>query len=203
MRTHVVAAALVALQACLGAWAALPDAGIDETYRAVFIDRSRTCYPIDVSGAYRLGHYLDLSQRGDKASRTNIVRCGFRDAAPNGSWSDGEVTRLRFAIEPPSGDLALDLVMWPFIAEGVDVQRVEIMANDHSVETLVLDGRTMPFHRIVIPRDLAQPIDGRLELALHYPDAISPRQLGLSNDQYEHAVFIYSLQLTPITASAR
>lgn len=200
LRTYALAGAIVAMEAAIGLFAITPD--VDAVYASVFIARETACYPLDVSGNYQLGE--ELSFGGDQATlRRDIVRCGVRDALTEGAWSDGERTLFRFGVDDLPGNLMLDVLMSPFITDGLPQQRVLVSANDTPVTTLVLDEPVQQLHRIPIPRTVARSGDGVLEIAFDYPDARSPYDLGVNNDRYAYAVFLRALRLSAAYAPPR
>ena len=194
---YFLAAALVAIEAGILAWAASPD--VDPAYRAVYIDHTANCYPVEVSGEYELGSTVSFAQYGSSRFRDTITRCGWRDPARDGSWSDGEVSMFRFRLDPAPTDLALDLVIWPYIVDGlVESQRIVISVNEQPLTVMHLDRDTLPYRRVVIPRAAARPRDGVIEIAFDYPDARSPSELGLFEDRYRYAAFLHSVRFDRI-----
>ena len=87
---YFLAAALVAIEAGILAWAASPD--VDPAYRAVYIDHTANCYPVEVSGEYELGSTVSFAQYGSSRFRDTITRCGW-PALPNRRWSISCSTR--------------------------------------------------------------------------------------------------------------
>lgn len=195
LRTYLAAGVLFAVEAVMAAFAMSPD--VDPVYRSVYIDRQTACYPVEVTGEYRLGTRLSFGfEQG--ALRRTVVRCGLRDPdrAWDGSWSDGERTLLEFAVEPPLTGLRLDAVIWPFLDGGIASQRVVVSANAVRIAELVLDSNSAPYQTILVPGPIARANEGRVEISFEYPDARSPRELGIGNDDYAYAVFIRSVRLS-------
>ncbi len=190
---HLAIASLIALEALVVAWAATPN--VDPVYRAVYVDRTSDCYPLAVSGAYRLGERLSFATDGDADKRLAVTRCGFREPDRVGSWSDGKESRLRFRLDRGAADLALELELAPFISDAVTVQRVLVDANDTRVADLVLTEPRLETISVPISRDLLSPAEMVLDITLTYPDAISPLELGLSKDRYAYAIHLVALRL--------
>lgn len=162
-------AAVLALFELAILWQALhPNVSAD--YRAYYIDRTTTCLPQPVTGAYVLGTELNFRSEGDETRE--LRPCGWTGPAGDGTHSVGETSRLRFATDA-KGPLTLMLELTGVTLPGPAKQRVLISANGHDVgEIAVTPDRTERF-ALPIPA-AALDDDGYVDIKLDYPDAISP-----------------------------
>jgi len=188
---YCAAGLLLFSEMAIFAAALYPDVSPD--YRAYYIDRSTECYPLPVSGAYRLGERVQFGAvPGSK--RANLARCGWRDAEALGSWSDGERSMLRFAVAPQPADLTLELDARPYLDSSISRQRIEVSANGSPVETLELTEQEPTTHRIVIPSAIVGTT-GWLDLTFAYPDRRPVAGTAGSGVRY-YALFLHDLTLS-------
>ena len=69
-------------------------------------------------------------------------------------------------------------------------QRVIVSVNDgENFQLVAQDGRPFEF-------DFHAPLDGKLHLVLEFPDAVSPKALGMSADARKLALAIASITFT-------
>jgi hypothetical protein len=170
---------------------------VDPLYRAYFIDRSTDCFPIPVSGRYALGDRVSFGADG-AAQRGPLARCGWRDPEAKGSWSDGNVSMLRFAVTSGS-DLVLELNMQPYVDPDTMLQRVDVSVNGTGLGTLEFAGRTATRRAITIPATIGS--SGLLDVTLTYPDANEvPGPAGTGSRVY--AVYLYDLRLSQQSSAA-
>lgn len=171
----------------LGVIALAFNPNVSDRYRAFFIERTTDCWPADVSGEIVPGQRVSFLKADAKGPARTLRRCGWLDAEGTGTWSIGPESRLLLMLPRPDEATIVELDLLPFTAEAHPLQRVEVTANGRSVSSLRLDAKSAAKHEIELPAGTAEP-DGRLELALHFPDAISPRDIGLSTDRRNLAV---------------
>lgn len=166
-------AALLAFAELAILWQALhPD--VPDDFRAYYIDRTTTCLPQPVTGAYVLGTEIDFRSGGPNTRE--LRPCGWDGPAGDGMHAVGTESRLRFAVEEAQ-DLTLMLELTGVTLPGPETQYVVVLVNDQVVgEAGVTPGQT---HRFTFPVP-AQAIGdtGFADIELKYPDAISPRPGG-------------------------
>lgn len=196
MRTYLAIAALFAGEAAVAAWAITPD--VDPVYRAVYIERSSDCYPLEVTGDYTLGEQLSFTKAGGMAPIHAIARCGWREPTLQGTWSEGVESRLRFRLDAPAKDLLLTLDLAPYVREGVVQQRIRIAANDTPLDELAFDEPGLASASIRIPAHLLGPAGSFLDITLTYPDATSPAALGIGKDRCVYAIHLVALKLEAV-----
>lgn len=162
-------AAILALFELAVLWQGLhPTVSAD--YRAYYIDRTTTCLPQPVSGAYVLGTELNFRSEGDETRE--LRPCGWEGPAGDGTHSIGQTSRLRFAADA-TGPLTLMLELTGVTLPGPARQRVRISANGEDIgEIAVTPDKTERF-TVPIPAT-ALDDDGFVDIKLDYPDAISP-----------------------------
>lgn len=187
--TYGLAALLVLIQAAIFIAALYP--AVTPDYRAYYIDRSTDCYPLPVAGTYRLGDRVSFGAAAE-GKRASLTRCGWRDPEAQGSWSDGDRSMLRFAVEPQPTDLVLELNARPYLDPETPSQRIEVAANGCPLETLELTDKGPTTHRVVIPSDVVGTT-GWLDLTFTYPDARPLTAAGSGKRFY--ALFLYDLTL--------
>jgi hypothetical protein len=150
-------------------WQALHP-NVPDAYRAYYIDRTTTCLPQRVTGAYALGTPLDFRSGGDETRE--LRPCGWDGPAGDGVHSIGESSRLEFQVGQ-ARPLVLTLELAAVTLPGPPQQRVLLSANGMALGELLVTPDQPERFTIDIP---AEAIDtqGRLALVLDYPDAISP-----------------------------
>lgn len=192
-----LAAAILAAEATVFGLALFPN--VDPAYRAFYIDRTTDCYPLPVTGDYQLGSTLDFSDPA-RALRARVARCGWRDPAQHGSWTDGQLSMLRFRLDPALvSDLVLTLDLHPYLHGPLQTQLVELTANGIALAPLTLRERKRSTVQLLVPAAAVAAGQGILDLELRFPNARSPYDLGLSpSDKRIYALFVYSLRLAPI-----
>jgi len=179
----------VLIEAAIFAVALVPS--VDPDYRAYYLDRSTDCYPLPVSGAYRLGGRVSFGSASE-GERANLARCGWRDPEAGGSWSDGSRSMLRFAIPPQPADLVLELNVRPYLDAETPRQRIEVTANGTPLDTLELVEKGVATHRIAISSAIVGTA-GQLDITFNYPDARALTGAGSGTRLY--ALFVLDLAL--------
>lgn len=141
---------------------------------AVFADNMR------LSGRrYRLGKPIDFTSKGRGQRFTGK---GWSHAEPTGTWTSATTARLSFQlVEIPRRDMMMTLTAHPFLGDGkIDAQVVRIRVGRFTVAHLRFSDPGFSEHRIKIPSAWLQ--EGKLNLDLSIPKAVSPLDLGLSSD---------------------
>ena len=162
----------------------------DPTYRAYFIDRSSDCWPHETDAHYKLGETISFVF-GKQPEFTPNKICGWFYPGPEGTWSYGSYSLLRFRFTPASGPLTLMLEAEPMAG----TQRVAVSANGKSLGTMEFTGTIPEQQRLAIPAELAAT--GDIELRFDYPDARSGKALGPNEDSHLRAIRAVSLALLP------
>ena len=120
--------------------------------------------------------HFGVSGNGDAYLST-----GWTKTSPALNWNDGKSAELIFGIKEPQRDVIVEIVFVPYIISGIlDRQRIKISINGQPATELVCHNARKKLISTVIPREMLQ--GDRMVLLFEFPDAISPRELGESND---------------------
>jgi hypothetical protein len=177
--------ALVAFELGVFGMMLMPD--VEPQYRAVYIDRTSDCWPLEVSGAVEPGRRISFVKTDAEGPSRHLLRCGWMSPEGTGTWSIGPESRLLLQVAG-GRPATIDLELLPFAA-----QRVAVTVNGEPLTEWVLTKDSPRGQTLEVP-----PVpDGRLELAFHFPDAVAPRDLGLSNDRRRLAIRLLFLTLRP------
>lgn len=156
---------------------------VSERYRAFFLERSTDCWPGDVSGTIEPGRRISFLKADAEGPARHLLLCGWIKAEGTGTWSRGPEARLLLQLPPDARSAAfLDLKLLPFVTPEHPRQRVEISANDIALAELELTKDSSSSVPLEIPPG-AIGEDGRVEILFMMPDAVAPRDLGLSTDR--------------------
>lgn len=183
-------AALLAIAEIVVLWQAMHPR-VPDAYRAYYIDRTTTCLPQPVTGAYTLGTEVDFTSEGEDTRE--LRPCGWEGPAGDGMHAVGESSRLRFAVSEQR-DLVLMLELSGVTLDGATEQHVDVSVGDRVVGRAVLEpGQT---RRFSFPVPTAAIVDGHADIELAYPDAISPRP-GTAN-AYWRSIKLSAAALIPV-----
>jgi len=177
---------LVAFEVGVLGMIAMPN--VEPQYRAVYIERTSDCWPHKASGAVEAGRRVSFLKADAEGASKHLLRCGWLSSEGTGTWSIGPESRLLLQVKPGRAAV-VDIDVLPF----GESQRVAVTANGELVAEWVL-AQGGPRQRTL---EVPAVSDGRVELAFHFPDAASPRDLGLSNDRRKLAVRLLFLTLRP------
>lgn len=146
---------------------------VSSDYRAYYIDKTTTCLNQPVSGEYTLGETLDLSPEGRRAAPNNKV-CGWSGPAGDGTHAIGTSSRLRFVFDEPASAMSVELRMAAVRKGGVaTTQRVQVLFNGTEIGTVSVVPEPHQDFTLAVPLELVAAAEGRVELELVYPDAVS------------------------------
>lgn len=115
-----------------------------------------------------------------------------------GTWSDGKVSSIRVNLmRPKAGDVKLMLKAHAFVSKEHPLQKVDLWVSGKYLSTLEYRFATQDdIKTVTIPDALIRENNGQLSIVLKYENAISPKQLGLSEDKRELALGLISLDFT-------
>jgi hypothetical protein len=151
-------------------WCALHP-NVPEDYRAYFIDHTTTCLNHPVSGAYRLGEVISFLPEGLAAAKPVRV-CGWEGPVGNGTHAVGERSRLRFTFKERAANLVLTLEMIAVENEAQPNQRVDVIVNGRTVQSLQVGSDKLQTFRVPLPAKLVEAADGKLDVILDFPTAL-------------------------------
>jgi len=108
------------------------------------------------------------------------------------TWTDGHNAVLAIQPENAGSDLIFKITASPYFGGGaLDRQRVTVYVNEHCIGEWVVDQPGIQEKTIVIPYNA---LEGKIQyIAFELPDAASPKDLGLSEDERELALAVHSI----------
>ena len=117
---------------------------------------------------------------------------GFSGAEPGGRWSSATSASIECQLPQVEGGAVRSLKLdgAPFLPPGVARQRLNLSINDGPVSSFVFEpGAPLPVLSVPLPANAGE----KAVLHLSLPDAVSPQQLGMSNDVRQLAWMLKSL----------
>jgi hypothetical protein len=114
---------------------------------------------------------------------------GFSIPEEGFTWTEGNVASMGLRISPPRKDLVLKLKAWPLTGENRSSQRISIRLNDRLMETWMMDKDGE--YTLEIPREIIR--EEVLEIVFSLPDAVSPKEIGINQDERLLAMAVKSL----------
>lgn len=139
----------------------------------------------DLVTGYELG--TDIMFYGDSYNATEYVEYGISEREENFSWTDRDSVKLRFSlnsdVDKLKGFIELDTVF-------NNTQDVTIIVNNEEVyHNVVNSGENIEF-------DFNGSQDKCYDIEILLPQAISPKDLGMSNDERKLALAIKSVVIS-------
>jgi len=142
---------------------------------------------------YTLGDELTA---GPEGTLNDYLGEGWSAPEPEHIWNDGPRAILRFPIKQVHSDLKMIVRCTPFVVpDRLESQRVNVLAGGKMVEKWTV-GEAGEYH-CLIPRSEVK--DGTLQVSLEYTDAVSPKSLGVSEDDRRLGLAVHSIKITEIT----
>ncbi len=138
---------------------------------------------------YQLG--TQVVMRGENAS-PSFVAPGFSHIEPNHRWTERNEAVIPLSIEEPFQNLEFTMQYMTID----DQQSAKVYAND----TLIYEGRLTKgtLGPLFIPGEAVT--DGRLLLRFELPNAVSPAELGMNQDQRKLALSLESFEVSAAKA---
>jgi hypothetical protein len=152
------------------AWLALHP-NVDANYRAYYIDQTTTCLNKPVTGEYRLGATVSFMPDDQRDAR-HLRVCGWAGPGGDGTHSVGTISRLRFAVAPPKGNLILQMWVTAIIAPDGRAQHIILRSGTGVAigEATIPAGETRALEFIVPPAAISRTRE-RLDLFIRFPTA--------------------------------
>ena len=110
-------------------------------------------------------------------------------------WTDGHTAAFVCSLPKPETDLMLNLSFRPFLAGQLKSQRLSLSVNGHNLQDFLLTSN-MPNLIIDIPRNYFNEEVQRITFDI--PDAISPKDLGVSCDHKTLGIAVRTLSINSI-----
>ena len=103
------------------------------------------------------------------------------------TWTDSHNAVLAVQPENIDSDLALKITASPYLGGGtLDQQRVTVYVNEHQIGEWLFNRPGIQEKTITIPHDM---LEGEIQyIAVGLPDAVSPKDLGQSEDKRDLAL---------------
>ncbi len=169
----------------------------ESTYRTYFPGEIITSLPTYEYGTVILFGIDGTAHRLDKQYQVT----GWSYPETRHTWTDGHSAILAIQTKSTDSDLILTIFATPYLSgEDVDQQRVSVKVNGQQVGELIFDqpgtwvsGSLYGFQekKITIPHDVLK--EGIQYLIFELPDAISPKELGISEDGRDLALAVRSI----------
>lgn len=111
------------------------------------------------------------------------------------TWTNNYLAELALQMEKTNTDVTLTIDAFPYLGEGaLKQQNVSIQFNEHEVGELIFSTSEFQEKSVIIPKSKISK-DGLLYISFKLPNAISPKDLGRSEDERKLAIAIKSLKL--------
>ncbi|MDB5542491.1 MAG: hypothetical protein JWQ89_4218 [Devosia sp.] len=163
-------------------------------YRAYFIDKTTTCLNQPVAGTYSLGTTIPFTPEGRDLAKPIRV-CGWEGPVGDGNHAVGTSARLRFVYPEPARALTLKLRMVAVQRDDHPTQRVQVVVNGETVDTLTVARDPPQDFSVDLPHSLVTAASGRIDLELRFPDAV---QMGPTDpDNRRRSIKLLSAALIP------
>lgn len=115
---------------------------------------------------------------------------GFGAAESDGRWINSKVGTYTCDV-PKRAPEALDIEMHPLLTASLKSQRIKILANGQPVYDASIDHVSDEPVRVQLP---APDASGKLVITFETPDATSPKQLGVGQDDRTLGFFVKSIR---------
>jgi hypothetical protein len=110
------------------------------------------------------------------------------------TWTVGTRAAMIVPLTPPGSAIRLRAALTPLTGAGRDAQRVRLVVNGHSMREWNV--REPGGYDSILPDDLSPT--GELKIEFQVPDAISPAELGRSDDRRRLGVALRKVELSPV-----
>ncbi|MRW89502.1 hypothetical protein GJ699_05850 [Duganella sp. FT80W] len=152
------------------------------------VNKRWEAHPVYAATGSRLAYWDLTSATLDGASLQ-----GFADAEPWGRWSVGQEARFKFTLPEHAGrdQLKLKINLITALVNDKHSQRMLVSVNGGPEREFVFKSTA----RANVELPLPALADGQVELLMRFPDAASPRQLGINADERQLAVGVKSIEI--------
>ncbi len=136
---------------------------------------------------YKLGSVLSFTNTDSSAKQ--YCENGFSHTEDEFTWTDAKIAEMIFTFdEKPVNDLVLEYTYSPFNGK----QHIVLYANNHKL--VDYDSVTAETKQISIPVEYIE--EEKLVLKFELPDAISPKEIGMSEDARTLGLAMRSLKIS-------
>jgi len=126
--------------------------------------------------------YLGTSYKDYTSENNKYIKSGL-SIEDRHSWSNGEITELKFLLENVNKDLIFQADV---VAISGETQEVQLYVNNHFVDKITLIKSNLGVINFLIKKEYL--LNGLNEFKLVFPKAISPAELGINEDVRKLAV---------------
>jgi len=112
--------------------------------------------------------------------RSPYIGWGWSNPEAWGTWSDGEKARIAMLVPEGKNIHSLTLDVVAYINPTHPSQNIEIFVNGVKQDNVLLSSAGIQKINISIPK--LHPKDGYIAIEFHFPDRISPKELGQGDD---------------------
>jgi hypothetical protein len=136
---------------------------------------------------YNYGDTIDFGVSGN----SNIIKSiGWSSTEENSTWTEGKQADLNFSLKKPEKDLILTMKMTPLLGGKTKVQNLIVTANNQEIKKVSID--SYGTYKFSIPKNI---VNDQLKISLILPDAISPYDVGMSEDKRKLALSVENIRL--------
>lgn len=115
----------------------------------------------------------------------------------NYEWNNGHEASIIFQADKPVGDIELVATFIPFLDEDkLKEQRVFIKMNEQEVGKWLINDAGYQQKSLLIPKELIN--SSIINLTFEFPDAVSPKELNITNDPRIASIAMVSITLNQI-----
>jgi hypothetical protein len=147
--------------------------------------------------AHRNRHYSwgTRLRFGTKGNVLPFLLDGWSVPGNNGTWTAAGTVSVGLEVDPPENDtVSLSATLFPFIVQDkLPSQRVLVRINDTPVGEWLLNERTLQTHSISVPATRFK--ENEVVIGFEFPDAASPKELGVSLDVRTLGAIVYDITL--------
>lgn len=143
---------------------------------------------------YHWGDRINFGKGGNSAP---YQASGWAGPDPGYTWALGERAIMNLPLEKPApAGVRMTLRGWPLWAQGKGKthQTVHVMANGQEVGVWTLDRQGMQEQTFTVPSQ-ATAGGGRLTLVFHFPEATTPKAMGINLDERILSVAFVEMRL--------
>ena len=132
---------------------------------------------------------------GTKGNVLPFLLDGWSVPGNNGTWTAAGTVSVGLEVDPPENEtVSLSATLFPFIVQDkLPSQRVLVRINDTPVGEWLLNERTLQTHSISVPATRFK--ENEVVIGFEFPDAASPKELGVSLDVRTLGAIVYDITL--------
>lgn len=153
-----------------------------------------TYKPGEGSKNSRIYECSNLISFGTNGTAQQYQTAGWSIAENKFTWTDGQRTILSVQPDITDSDLLLTINATPFLVKGVvPQQRVNISVNNHHIGEWTFNQSGIQEKTIIIPQNVLNK--GVQNITFEFPDAISPKEAGVSEGERLLALAVRSFKI--------